>query len=80
MELSKAYGLAFKVDADTVALYKNNYNIDIEADSGETHHLLPVPAVVIIGSDNLIKYIYWNADYKIRLAPQALLQAAKDIH
>lgn len=76
MAAAKAFGIAFEVDAPMLEKLAS-YNIDIEAASGETHHLLPVPAVFIVGSDGIIDFSYANPDYKTRLAPEVLLAAAK---
>ena len=76
MAAAKAFGIAFRVDDATVERYKG-YGIDLEAASGEKHHLLPVPAVFIVGTDGLISFAYVNPDYKVRLAPEVLSAAAK---
>ena len=46
-DAAQAFGVAFHVDDETVARLKDRFKMDIEADSGETHHILPVPAVFI---------------------------------
>lgn len=76
MAAAKAFGIAFRVDDGTLEKYKG-YGIDLEETSGESHHLLPVPAVFIVGKDGVVRFAYANADYKIRLQPEALLAAAK---
>ncbi len=76
MTAAQAFGIAFRVDDATLEKYKG-YNIDLEAASGEKHHLLPVPAVFIVGTDGVIAFVYANPDYKVRLAPEVLLAAAK---
>lgn len=76
MVASKAFGLAFKVAETTVEQYKKG-GIDLENASGEKHHLLPVPAVFIVGTDGIIKFEYINPNYKVRLDPDVLLAAAK---
>ena len=76
MAAANAFGLAFEVDALMLEMLAS-YKIDIEAASGETHHLLPVPAVFIAGNDGIIDFSYANPDYKTRLAPEVLLAAAK---
>lgn len=76
MAASKAFGIAFRVDDATVEKYKG-YGIDLEAASGETHHLLPVPAVFIVGTDGVISFVYVNPDYKTRLEPEVLIAAAR---
>ena len=74
---AQAFGIAFKVEEQLVSLYKNDYGIDLEAASGETHHILPVPAVFLTGADGKISFSYANPDYKVRLSPSILLAAAK---
>ena len=78
MTAAQALSIAFHLDNATVAKYKNEYKIDVEADSGHTHHLLPVPAVFIVGKDGLINFSYVNPDYKVRLEGGVLLDAAKE--
>lgn len=55
--------------------FLERFYIDHEAASGENHHLLPVPAVFIGGTDDVIAFFYANPDYKVRLAPEVLLAA-----
>lgn len=76
-DAAKAFGLAFKVDAET---YEKliGYGIDLEAASGQAHHILPVPAVFLIGRDAKIGFRYYNPDYKERLSGEALLKAARE--
>lgn len=76
MEAARAFGVAFRVDDATVEQYKG-HGIDLEAASGETHHLLPVPAVFIVGTDGRVKFAYANPDYKVRLSTVELLDAAR---
>lgn len=76
MKAAKAFGIAFRVDDETINKYRG-YGIDLEAASGQTHHLLPVPAVFIVGTDGTINYRYTNPDYKVRLSPDELLKAAQ---
>lgn len=73
---AKAFGLAFQVDADTYEKLLG-YGIDLEAASGEDHHLLPVPAVFLIGHDGKIRFRYFNPDYKARISGEELLAAAR---
>ena len=76
MEAARAFGIAFKVDDATLQKYRG-YGIDLEEASGETHHLLPVPSVFIAGTDGVIRFAHSNPDYKVRLAPDAVLEAAQ---
>ena len=79
MTAAQALGIAFKVDNATVEKYKTSYGIDIEADSGQKHHLLPVPSVFIVGKDGAIQFSYVNPDYKIRIDSGVLLKAAEAV-
>jgi peroxiredoxin len=78
MKAAQAFGIAFRVDNTTLEKYKG-YGIDLEAASGRDHHLLPVPAVFIIGRDGRIGFTYVNPDYKVRIDPDVLLAAAKAV-
>jgi peroxiredoxin len=73
---TRAFGLAFRVDDETVERYKG-LAIDLEEASGEEHHVLPVPATFIIGENGMINFAYANPSYNVRLHPNVLLAAAK---
>ena len=75
-QLIDAMGLGFVVDAATLEKYKE-YGIDLEKSSGETHHILPVPAVYLVDKTGMIKFSYVNPNYKVRLDGDVLLAAAK---
>ena len=76
MDAARAFGIAFKVDDATLDKHKT-HGIDLTEASGETHHLLPVPSVFILGTDGVIRFEYVNPNYKVRLDPEVLLAAAK---
>lgn len=75
-EAAKAFGLAFEVSTATRVLYKG-YGIDLEKASGEDHHILPIPAVIVVDGEGIIQYVYSNPDYKVRLSPSEVLEAAR---
>jgi peroxiredoxin len=75
---AEAFGLVFTVPDDLVAKYKDEYKIDLEAASGRTHHKLPHPAVYVVSPGGTIEFDYVNQDYKVRLEPQKILEAAQD--
>lgn len=79
MHAAKAFGIGFKVDDETVKLYKEKYNIDLEADSGKTHHLLPVPSVFLVDKSGNITFAYSNPDYKVRAPAQDILKNAREM-
>jgi peroxiredoxin len=70
MEVAKAFGLAFRAANPSTKTINR-----LEAASGETHHLLPVPAVFVANAEGRIIFRYYNADYKQRLSAEALLEA-----
>jgi len=76
MSGAMAFGLAYRVDDKMVETLKG-YNMDIEAASGEKHHILPVPAAFVVGTDGVIKFSYINPNYQERINPDLLLLAAK---
>ena len=78
MQAARAYHIAFRVDAKGLEQYRQ-YGIDLEAASGEKHHELPVPAVFIIDSAGIIRFVYANPDYTTRLSAPQILDAARKI-
>lgn len=79
MTTAISLGIAFQVDVVTERKYKTSYGIDLEADSGQKHHLLPVPSVFVIGKDGVIQFSYVNPNYKVRINPGVLLKAAEAV-
>jgi len=73
-ELMQAFGIAFKVDDETIEKYKG-YNIDLEQASGESHHALPVPSVFVIDAAGVVQFGYSNPDYRTRV-PERIVRAA----
>ena len=76
---AKAFGIAFKVDDALVKKYKESYKIDLEAASGNDHHILPHPAVFIVDTSGKIRFAHVNPDYKARLEPKKLLEAVHEV-
>jgi len=68
LEATRAFGIGFRVDADTVERYLG-YGVDLDAVSGEGHHVLPAPSTFLIGKDGMIRFQYTNPDYAVRLDP-----------
>lgn len=79
MKASRKFGLAFKVDEETVQRYREN-GMDLEERSGHDHHLLPVPAVFLVNPDGMITFQYVNPDYRTRIKSEVLLAAARAWH
>jgi peroxiredoxin len=76
LQATRSFGLAFRIPDEMVEQYLE-YDVDLEAVSGETHHVLPAPATFIIGRDGIIQFQYTNPDFKVRLHPDVLMAAAR---
>ncbi len=77
MEAAKAFGIAFRVETETVSRLKG-HGMDIEAASGQTHHLLPVPSVFLTDSKGVIRFVYSNPDYRVRIDSDSLFKAIEE--
>jgi peroxiredoxin len=78
MNVTKAFGLAYQLDDQTVAMMKEKFNTDIEGDSGEKHHLLPVPAVFLADAKGVFGFQHFNPDFTVRMDSQELLKVAQE--
>ncbi len=78
-ELMQALGIAFRVDDGTFTTYRDRYKVDLETYSGQKHHYLPVPTVLLVDEKGTIRFVHTNPDYKQRLSSEAILEAAKKI-
>ncbi len=78
VEAARAFGLAWKLGPDILKRYEE-FGIDVEEASGRTHHMLPVPAVYITGSDGRVAFQHVNPDHTVRIDPEVLLVAAKKV-
>lgn len=79
LNLISRMGLAFRMKEEKVKTYKEDYNIDLEADSGEDHHTLPVPAAYLVDKNGLVHFSYVNPNYKTRVNPEVILAAAESM-
>ena len=78
LEAAKAFHVAYHVDDATLAKMRE-YGVDLEATTGTKQHELPVPSVFIIDTSGIIRFVYSNPDYTIRLGADALLTAARPL-
>jgi peroxiredoxin len=76
LDAARAFGIAFQLDAATVAKYRA-YGIDLEDASGNARHQLPVPSVFLVDAGGTIRWVYSNPDYQVRPENDALLEAAR---
>ena len=77
MEVARAFGLAFRVDDETVEELKNN-GMDIVRNSGHEHRQLPVPAAFIIDTSGQVLFQYVNPEYRERISGDILKEALRE--
>jgi len=70
----KLYNLVYQVPDELVTVYREKYNIDLEAWSGQKNHMIAIPATFVIDADGTIRYAYANEDYKIRPPAEEILK------
>ena len=75
-ESLKAFKIVNKLDDKLVMKYKSTYQIDVEGDSGETHHMVAHPAVFIL-ENGKISFADIHTDYKDRTKNSDILNALK---
>lgn len=74
----RGFGIAFKVDEPTTRRYQD-YDIDIDRASGDSHHALPVPAVFLVDAEGVIRFSYVDPDYTRRTPAAVILAAARAV-
>ncbi len=72
MDGAKALGIAYYAGD----IYKDMLGI-LEEYSGRNHHVLPVPSVFIVNQEGIVQFTYINPDFRIRIAPELLMTAAR---
>lgn len=72
----KAFGISYKVDDATLDMMKT-HNVDLDAATGNSNHILPDPAVFVVNTKGVIGFVHVNPDFKVRLEPSKVLEAAK---
>ncbi len=77
-EAARALGIAFRV-ADRTVARRHEKGQDIAGSSMLEHRILPVPAVIAIDRNGIVRFVFAAADYKIRLPAADLLAVAESI-
>lgn len=70
----KDYKIVNQLNKELVKKYKNSYKIDVEGDSGETHHMIAHPAVFIVENKKIV-FSDVHTDYKERTKIKEILEA-----
>lgn len=69
----KAFKIVNQLTPELVKKYKNSYQIDIEGDSGQKHHMIAHPAVFIIQNGKIL-FADVHTDYKQRTSNSTILK------
>lgn len=78
LEAARAFHIAYHLD-DAMIAKQREYGVDLEATTGTKLHELPVPSVFIIDTSGIIRFVYSNPDYTVRLGADALRTAATSL-
>jgi peroxiredoxin len=73
--VARQYGIVFRVSDKVIPYYDQFF--DIEAQNGDRSYELPLAATYVIGGDGVIRYAFFDADYKHRADPQEILSALR---
>ncbi|NQV73810.1 AhpC/TSA family protein [bacterium] len=76
MAVSTSYGIAYKVEQETIDRYKEG-GLDLAEEAGYSHYLLPAPSVFVVDSAGIIQFQYTNPDFRVRLNNELLTTAAR---
>lgn len=76
LQAMQAFGVAYYVDDKTEQAYRQGHGIQLTYDQ-TARAVLPVPAVFIVDAAGLIRFNFIHINYKVRLEPELLVQAAK---
>ena len=75
---SQALGTAYII-SDEVTEYLDEKGRDYKDSSITKYRALAVPAVFVISTSGEISFVYANPNYKVRLSPDELMQAADEL-
>jgi len=76
LKAARAFHIAYHLDSATLAKQRE-YGVDLERTTGTKLHELPVPSVFVIDTSGIIRFVYSNPDYTVRLGADALWTAAQ---
>lgn len=70
--IMKSYDVNYVMEQTLFERYKRN-GVDMEANNGNTDHMLPVPATYIINKSGKLAFVHFDKDYKRRPTIKSLL-------
>ncbi|HTV51539.1 MAG TPA: peroxiredoxin-like family protein [Steroidobacteraceae bacterium] len=75
LQAAQAFHIAFHLDDQQYA-DQLKWGVDLEQTTGTKAHALPVPSVFIVDASGIIRFVYSNPDFRVRLKAQELWRAA----
>jgi peroxiredoxin len=77
LEAISGFGIGFYVPDEKRTTYKSKWDINLTSDKISGKAVLPAPAVFILDTNGKVLFSYVNPDFKTRISPELLYQAAK---
>lgn len=75
LKAAQAFHIAYHLDDQKYA-EQLRWGVDLEKTTGTKAHALPVPSVFIVDRTGIIRFVYSNPDFRVRLAAPDLWKAA----
>lgn len=76
--MGDAYGLAFRLPDDLIAVYQAN-GIDLVKFNGDQSWRLPIPARIVIRRDGMVAAVEADPDYTKRPEPEDTLHVLRSL-
>ncbi len=77
LQAISGFGVGFYVANETKDKYKSTWDIDLNSQKSSGRAVLPAPAVFILDTNGVVKFSYVDPNFKSRISPELLYQAAK---
>jgi peroxiredoxin len=74
--VARKFGLVYTLPDDLKAAY-SSFGVDLAAINGDDSWELPIPATFVIGRNGRVQLAHAEADYRKRLAPEAIVAALR---
>ena len=74
--VARKFGLVYTLPDDLKAAY-SSFGVDLTAINGDDSWELPIPATFVIGRNGRVQLVHAEADYRKRLAPEAIVAALR---
>lgn len=75
LDAAKALGIAYQLEGEML----EKYGPTLVETTGHATGQLPVPAVFVVDKEGVIRFVYSNPDYKVRLGEEELLAEVKKL-